>query len=302
MLRLLLLLLCGLALPAAQPLLVPADSATAAFVREQVAPILSRQCWDCHGANPDKIKGAFHVGTIDRLLTGSRDSADKTLIPGNSAGSRMIQVLRLPADDDNLMPPTKAGGKLPEAAIAALAEWVDRGAPWIAGMDLGVPSTWQAPASSGTVAAPAATPATGADKDGKKLRDWIGRAHPAMVHLPLGALIVALVFELAALLNATWRPATSVCLLVALAGCAGAIASGLLREGTGYKAENIQIHEWAGWMTAAMTLLALVWSLRSHDAARNRWPARILVAAAVLISTITGHLGGAMTHGHGWPW
>ena len=45
---LLVLMLLGLA-PAANPLEVPLDSATGAFVTGKVIPLFKEHCWECHG-------------------------------------------------------------------------------------------------------------------------------------------------------------------------------------------------------------------------------------------------------------
>ena len=103
------------------------------------------------------------------------------------------------------------------------------------------------------------------------------------------ALIVALVFELAGFLSASWRPATSVCLLVALLGCGAAIATGLATGGGSYK--EVESHELAGWATVVVTLVALCWSMLTHDPTKNRWYARGFVLLAVIVSSLAGHIG-----------
>jgi uncharacterized membrane protein len=128
-------------------------------------------------------------------------------------------------------------------------------------------------------------------------------AHPAMVHLPIGALLVALLLELVVIRWQTLRPAVTVVLAGALAGCAAAVASGIaLEESSLQAAAAIQRHEIAGWATVLLTIMALVFSRRTQQPGRSRFMAFLLILLAATAAAFAGHLGGEMVHGFPWPW
>ncbi len=90
---------------------------------DHVAPVLEAYCGDCHGSA--KQKGQLRTDSLGALRRGGRSGP--ALIPGSSAASPMVVRLRLPADDDDHMPPPQR--PQPTAAeIALVAFWVDRGA------------------------------------------------------------------------------------------------------------------------------------------------------------------------------
>ena len=66
-----------------------------------VIPILEDKCMACHGV--ERAKGKLKMNTYAALLKGGSKGA--CLLPGDSAGSLMIQRINLPLDDDKRMPP-----------------------------------------------------------------------------------------------------------------------------------------------------------------------------------------------------
>ena len=112
------------------------DDATAdgsLLFRETVQPILQNRCLACHN---QKIRssGLSLESRPDILTGGSRGPA---VLPGDSEQSRLIQALAHSSDLN--MPP---GGKLPEAEIHALRQWVVLGAPWDEPGDSGKGGHW----------------------------------------------------------------------------------------------------------------------------------------------------------------
>ncbi|MCB9878629.1 MAG: hypothetical protein H6835_13610 [Planctomycetes bacterium] len=105
------------------PVPTPAEAGVApADYARDVVPILKRVCIDCH--NPDKEKG-------DLLMTDTawleRTGDDVVVVPGDPAQSYMIQLLELPLDDDDHMPP-KDEAQPTGAELAMLRRWIDEGA------------------------------------------------------------------------------------------------------------------------------------------------------------------------------
>ena len=92
------------------------------FFETRVRPILAEHCYACHG--PEKQRSNLRWDHIEFALTGGERGP--ALVPGDPAKSRMIEAISY-ANRDLRMPPT---GKLPEATIATLRDWIKRGAPW----------------------------------------------------------------------------------------------------------------------------------------------------------------------------
>ncbi|HEY2586044.1 MAG TPA: c-type cytochrome domain-containing protein [Tepidisphaeraceae bacterium] len=82
---------------------------------------LKADCFGCH--NPEKKKGGLVLTSRDAILRGGDDGPAIDLKePGKSLLARALD-----ADADPHMPPKK---QLPPERIAALVEWIGRGAPW----------------------------------------------------------------------------------------------------------------------------------------------------------------------------
>ncbi len=85
-----------------------------------VVPILQGKCYDCHGTGKDqKKKGGLLLDSWEGLLEGGEEAT--ALVPGDVKESFMIEVLRLPEDDDYHMPPKKKAQM--EAPEIAFLEW-----------------------------------------------------------------------------------------------------------------------------------------------------------------------------------
>lgn len=109
-------LLPGLGL-AATPTLTAED---AAFFETQVRPLLVAHCSDCHSAEAGDPEGGLSFDSRADFL-----AAEGVAVAGQPDESLLVQVVRY--DSDQQMPPD---GKLPDAAIATIEEWVRRGLPW----------------------------------------------------------------------------------------------------------------------------------------------------------------------------
>jgi mono/diheme cytochrome c family protein len=91
------------------------------FFEKHVRPVLVERCVSCHG--PRLQQGGLRLDRPDFLRAAGESGP--VVRPGDPEGSRLIQAVR---HAGNLkMPPN---GKLPEAQIAALSEWVRAGAVW----------------------------------------------------------------------------------------------------------------------------------------------------------------------------
>ena len=126
--RTLLLVLCevfGLSL--ARPACAASGpSGTVNYTRD-VRPILSDNCYQCHGPDEKARKAKLRLDTREGAF---RVKDDKTVvIPGKSAESELIRRVTN-TDPDEVMPPPKSNRKLTPAQIELLKRWVDQGAKW----------------------------------------------------------------------------------------------------------------------------------------------------------------------------
>ncbi len=106
------------ALPAARAI-APQE---AEFFEKNIRPVLVEQCYKCHGA--DKQKAALRVDSREAILKGSENGP--VVVPGKPEESEFIKSIRHTGETKM---PEKAD-KLPDAQIAALAEWVRMGLTW----------------------------------------------------------------------------------------------------------------------------------------------------------------------------
>lgn len=90
----------------------------------QIRPILSENCFHCHGPAMEGRQGDLRLDTRE----GATASA---VIPGNSAESELLRRL-LSTDPDEQMPPPKSNRKLTAEQIDLVKRWIDAGAEYSA--------------------------------------------------------------------------------------------------------------------------------------------------------------------------
>lgn len=128
--------------------LVAAPSARAdeghEFFEKQVRPILVARCYECHSGA--KTSGGLSLETRAGWQRGGDSGA--ALVVGKPEESLLVEAINYRSLE---MPPPDKGGKLGDAEIAVLTDWVARGAPdpreqpsKIAGMSLDDASRWWA--------------------------------------------------------------------------------------------------------------------------------------------------------------
>jgi mono/diheme cytochrome c family protein len=97
------------------------------FNRE-IRPILSANCYACHGPDEAKRKGGLRLDERDHLLQPA-SSGKPGLVPGHPADSELIRRLET-QDEDDRMPPPKTGKTLSAPQVDLLRRWIAQGAPW----------------------------------------------------------------------------------------------------------------------------------------------------------------------------
>ncbi|HRP03539.1 MAG TPA: DUF1549 domain-containing protein, partial [Opitutaceae bacterium] len=104
------------------------SAADSAFFEARIRPILSDKCFKCHSHSSDKIRGGLLLDSRAAVLEGG--NSGPVIVAGKPDDSLLIQAIRYTGEDEDLrMPPKSQGGKLTDAQIADLEEWVKRGAP-----------------------------------------------------------------------------------------------------------------------------------------------------------------------------
>ena len=96
----------------------------AAFFEKRVRPLLAQQCFACHSEAGNVAMGGLKLDSREGLIEGG--SRGPAITAGKPAESLLVTAVRH-VDEKLAMPPT---GKLSDADIAALAQWVEMGAPW----------------------------------------------------------------------------------------------------------------------------------------------------------------------------
>ena len=93
------------------------------FFETNVRPVLVQHCYSCHSTQTKKAKGGLLLDSSDTLRKGGESGS--VLVPGKPDENALIRAVRY-TDEALKMPPK---GKLPDAVIADLEAWVERGAP-----------------------------------------------------------------------------------------------------------------------------------------------------------------------------
>jgi hypothetical protein len=93
--------------------------------RRDVLPILSQNCFLCHGPDAKTRKADLRLDLKESALR----HEDPVIVPGKSGESELIRRISS-RDHDEMMPPPKSGRKLTARQIEVLTRWIDQGAGW----------------------------------------------------------------------------------------------------------------------------------------------------------------------------
>lgn len=147
--------------------------------------------------------------------------------------------------------------------------------------------------------------AFGIEQGTGEVNEWylfLGRFHPLAVHLPIGLLLIAALFEWLGMMRpfAHLRQAVPALIVFACLGALFAVYHGvLLAAGSGVFSESVEDHLWSGVaLTVAMFLLlpmrALIARLPRLLAASCY---QLLLVVSLFLLMGASHLGGNITHG-----
>jgi hypothetical protein len=102
------------------------EPSTPSFNRD-IRPILSENCWQCHG--PDKSQRKARL-RLDRAEDATADRGGyRAIEPGHPEQSELIRRITS-QDEKRRMPPRATGRQLTGGQIRLLRQWVEQGAKW----------------------------------------------------------------------------------------------------------------------------------------------------------------------------
>lgn len=119
------LLLTGLAVALVARMASAAEltSAQSDFFENKIRPVLADNCYKCHSAQAERVKGGLLLDTKEGMLKGG--DSGPAIVPGDPGKSLLIKAISY-TDPDLQMPKDK---KLPDDVIADLTAWIKMGAP-----------------------------------------------------------------------------------------------------------------------------------------------------------------------------
>ena len=96
------------------------------FARE-IQPILSDNCYACHGPDETKAEAGLRLDQREKALAGGENGP--ALVPGDPANSMMMQRIRH-QDPEVVMPPPEHRKALSKSDQDLITRWIAQGAPW----------------------------------------------------------------------------------------------------------------------------------------------------------------------------
>lgn len=121
-------LCCLLACPGSSALAAePASKAATIDFDRDVRPILSDNCYHCHGPDENHREADLRLDTRDGLFGNGKEPG--AVVPGQPSQSELLS--RVLSDDESVqMPPADSGRKLSAAQKSVLKRWIAEGAVW----------------------------------------------------------------------------------------------------------------------------------------------------------------------------
>ena len=99
-----------------------AAASDGALFEKTIRPILAENCFKCHSHAENKFKGGLALDSANALLKGGETGP--AIVPGQPEKSLLLQAVR--QSGELKMPPK---GRLTEAQIVAIEQWIKAGAP-----------------------------------------------------------------------------------------------------------------------------------------------------------------------------
>ncbi|HEY2951180.1 MAG TPA: PSD1 and planctomycete cytochrome C domain-containing protein [Verrucomicrobiae bacterium] len=106
---------------------VARGAAPALDFNRDIQPILSDNCYPCHGPDEKERKAKLRLDTKEGAFRVQDGVA--VIVPGKSARSDLYRRITTNDEDDH-MPPAKSNRKLTAPQIESIRRWIDQGAAW----------------------------------------------------------------------------------------------------------------------------------------------------------------------------
>ncbi len=93
----------------------------------QIQPILSENCYACHGPDENTVEGGLRLDVREDALKGG--DSGKAIVPGDPGKSLIIERINH-SDPYEVMPPPDKKDRLKPAQVALIRQWIEQGAEW----------------------------------------------------------------------------------------------------------------------------------------------------------------------------
>jgi uncharacterized membrane protein len=125
---------------------------------------------------------------------------------------------------------------------------------------------------------------------------FLGRFHPLLVHLPIGILILACLFDWVSFKEKfhSLKSAVEISLLIgSIAAALSCVTGYLLSQSGEYDKNTVGLHQWLGILT--MLFSFAYWWIKMQNASEKI--SKTFSIITLLLLAATGHWGGTLTHG-----
>src|SRR5215469_15948345 len=103
-------------------------SLNAVDFNRDIRPILSENCYACHGPDQNKRKAGLRLDVRTNAISELK-SGDVAIVPGKPSESKLVERITS-KDEDERMPPLKTGKHLSPEQIETLRRWIEQGAEY----------------------------------------------------------------------------------------------------------------------------------------------------------------------------
>lgn len=93
----------------------------------QIQPILSENCYACHGPDEATVEGGLRLDVRELALKGG--DSGKAIVPGDPDASQILDRITH-SDPNEIMPPPDKKKPLKPDQVALIRKWIEEGAQW----------------------------------------------------------------------------------------------------------------------------------------------------------------------------
>ena len=109
-------------------LAAPLGSRADISFNKDIRPLLSENCFSCHGPDPAKVKAGLRLDSREAALKAAK-SGEFAIVPGKPEDSQLLRRIAS-KDSDEVMPPPKEHKTITKDQAALLTRWISEGAPY----------------------------------------------------------------------------------------------------------------------------------------------------------------------------